>query len=304
MTRNEYKDMTVNSKFVADIRETIIKEIVYALGFPRDGWLRRFIGPVFYSPANKFAKIIAQFDHNVEEFGVSVAAGELVKPFVETTSAYGIENIPVEGPLVIASNHPGAYDGFVTVSYLPRQDVKVVVSGVPFFMNLPSSSNHLIFTSVDAHERMRSVREILRHLKNGGALLIFPSGKVDPDPAFLPGVEQALESWSPSLELVLKKVPQTNILPAIVSDVLSPDWLRNPITKIPSEGWRQQKLAEFFQIMQQLFFPKSIQLSPKVAFGQAVNYSELAELGSGTNLMPAIINQAKLLYRSRFNAIE
>ena len=296
--------MNINSKFIANIRDTIIKEIIYALGFPRDSWQRRFLGPIFWAPANKFAKIIAEFDHNVDKFGVPVAADKLIKPFVETTSAFGIENIPLEGPLVIASNHPGAYDGFVTVSYLPRQDIKVVVSGVPFFMNLPASSNHLIFTSVNAHERMRSVREMLRHLKNGGALLIFPSGKVDPDPAFLPGVEQGLETWSPSLELVLKKIPQTKILPAIVSDVLSSAWLRNPLTKIPSETWRRQKLAEFFQIMQQLFFAKSIQLSPKVAFGRAMNCLELTELSSDTNLMPAIINQAKLLYRSQFNAIE
>ncbi len=294
--------MTDYKKPISDFRNTLLGEISYAFGFPRDGWQRKVLTPIFWLPVNKFSRIIAGFDHNVQEYGLSFAARSLIRPFVKSTQAFGLENIPSKGPLVIASNHPGAYDGFVITSYIPRNDLKIVVSGVPFLMNLPASREHLIYTSAHTQGRMRTVREILRHLKEGGALLTFPSGKIDPDPAISDCAEMALEAWSSSLALILRKVPETKILPTMVSGVLSSAWLRNPVARIQREKWRQQKLAEFFQIMQQIFFPNSIRLSPRVIFGEALDYDQLRNKAKEKQIMSEIITQAKKLYKPTGNA--
>jgi hypothetical protein len=80
--------------------------------------------------------------------------------------------------------------------------------------------------------------------------------------------------------------------------------MRNPITRLPREQWRQQKLAEFFQVMQQMILPGSIQQSPMVIFGQALNYEELKQLGGNNNIMKQIIGQAKFLYESQADFLQ
>ena len=132
-------------------------------------------------------------------------------------------------------------------------------------------------------------------MKDGGVSLIFPSGVVDPDPAVLPGAHQALGAWSSSLELILRRVPETKVLVSIVSGVLAPTCLRNPITRLPKEKWRQQKLAEFFQVMQQLFFPHSFGLTPRISFGEPLSITELSTEGEPTTILDAIIEQAREL---------
>jgi len=280
-------------------RKTILNEISYAFGFPRDGWQRKVLAPFFWLPANKFSKIIANFDHNVETHGLVYASDLLIQPFVKSINIKGIENIPRSGSVVLASNHPGAYDGFVIVSSLLRKDIKVVVSGVPFLESLPASSKHLIYTSDQTYGRMQTMREIIRHLKNGGVLLTFPSGKIDPDPLYSKNAISVLETWSRSLEIIIKAVPETKIVPTKVSGVLSRSWMRNPLVKIPREKWRQQKLAEFFQVMQQILLPNNIRLSPQVGFGKAISFPESISHNQKNNIMPEIISKTKLLYENQ-----
>ena len=49
--------------------------------------------------------------------------------------------------------------------------------------------------------------------------------------------------------------------------MLAPACLRNPLTRLPKERWRQQKLAEFIQVIQQLLFKRDYKLTPRVYFG-------------------------------------
>ena len=64
---------------------------------------------------------------------------------------------------------------------------------------LKGSSKYLIYTPYDIRQRAAVVREAIRHLQGGGLLIIFPTGKIDPDPAFLPGASGSLEGWSKSV---------------------------------------------------------------------------------------------------------
>ena len=56
---------------------------------------------------------------------------------------------------------------------------------------------------------MLAMREALRHLESGGAVLLFARGTIDPDPAFMAGGESELNGWSRSLEIFLGSVPES-----------------------------------------------------------------------------------------------
>ena len=92
------------------------------------------------------------------------------------------QKIPRDGPLVIASNHPfGGIEG-VILAYVVgqvRPDLKVLANqGLALFTEL---KDYFIFTNPLSERDPKnapSLRESLRHVKQGGALLIFPAGRV------------------------------------------------------------------------------------------------------------------------------
>ena len=125
---------------------------------------------------------------------------------------------------------------------------------------------------------------------------MFPSGRVDPDPACLPGAPEAMSSWSSSIELFLKKVPHVKVLPTIVSGVLSPKFLNNPLIR----AWRgirdPQAAAEVVQVIIQMLFPQKVRLVPRISFGVAKTREELNSLcAEGKDTLTSIIDEAKQL---------
>jgi len=80
---------------------------------------------------------------------------------------------------------------------------------------------------------MVAIRAGIRHLRDGGALLIYPSGIVDPDPDLAPGLAESIDTWSGSLDVFLRRAPQTCVVPTIVSNVLSRRYFDNPLVRIP-----------------------------------------------------------------------
>jgi len=285
--------MTTRKTHVDSLQRAITDEAFRALGFPADGWVRRLFGPLMGPAANRLGKLAASFDQDLANFGISETARRFLPRFVDDVTVCGTHNIPADGPLLVVSNHPGTLDGFVIISNLDRDDLKLIISGVPFVQALPAASKYLIYTPADAQLRIKTVRVAIRHLESGGVLLIFPTGILDPDPAFLPGADDALGDWSPSLEIFLRKVPQTKVLVTIVSGVLSPSCLRNPLTRLRKEFWQQQRIAEYIQVIQMMFLAKKFNLTPKVTFGEPLTTGELLAAGNPESIMGAIIDQAR-----------
>ncbi|MCX7609313.1 MAG: 1-acyl-sn-glycerol-3-phosphate acyltransferase [Anaerolineales bacterium] len=256
-----------------ELNQKLLEEIFKALGWGRRHPLRLPFAPLFSGVGRRFVRIALRFDQDVAEHGFREAARRLLPHFVRQIEASGVEQIPTEGPLLIVSNHPGTVDGVAIAAHLPRSDLKIVVSGVPFIRHLRATARHLIYSSLDAFERMKVVRESIRHLEEGGAVLLFPSGGLDPDPAVMPGALQALEEWSPSLEVILRRVPAARVLITFVSGVLHPAWARSPVIYLRRGRRNQQRVAEFFQVMEQLLFPRRLLLRPSLWFAPPIQFT-------------------------------
>ncbi len=272
-----------------ELNQKLLEEVFKALGWGPGHPLRVPLTPLFSAASRRFAEIAARFDREVAEHGFREAARRLLPHFVREVTVRGAERIPAEGPLLVVSNHPGTVDGLAIAAHLPRPDLKIVVSGVPFIRRLRATANHLIYSSLDTYERMKVVLSTIRHLKDGGAVLLFPSGGLDPDPAAMPGALEELETWSPSLEVILRRVPSTRVLIAFVSGVLHPTWARSPVTRLRRGRRNQQRVAEFFQIIQQMLFPGRLLVSPSVCFARPLQFAPSRE----TPVLPALIAAAR-----------
>jgi hypothetical protein len=271
--------MNVNED-VHRLSDNLVYEILNAFGLPKtEGWYHR-IQPIFYKATEHLSNIGLTFDRMVVESGLRKAAEWSLSHWCRGILARGQENVPKEGPLLVVSNHPGAYDALVIAARLPRPDLHLIASDLPFLRSLKNLSQRIFFIPIDKSDtahRMAGMLSAIRYLKDGGAVLLMGSGTIDPDPAVYPGALSHLKRWTEASSLFLRFVPQTRVLLTVVSHVVSPKWARHPLTWLKRGGLEKRRIAEFGQVLQQLFFPGSLYASPRLSFSPALTVAELGD---------------------------
>jgi hypothetical protein len=288
--------MQENATRVDVLRESITDEACKAIGFKSGSWQKRLFSGLFWLPAQRFSKMVADFDAHVESDGVTSAMRWLLPRFASHVDVHGAENIPSEGPLLVVSNHPGAFDGIVILAQFQRDDIKMIVSDVIFTRGLQAAAKHMIFSAGNnPMGQMSAVRQSLRHLQNNGMLMLYPTGLVDPDPAFMSGAEHALEDWSASLEYFVRKVPETQVLPTIISGVIAPKYMNNFLARRQKTIRSRQKVAEYIEMAQLMIIQRDLGLTPRVSFGQPFSLAEQTKAGQPADILPIIIAEARKL---------
>ena len=265
--------MSTTEPTIQTLYDSLIFELTKALALPQNRNTKWIVERMFGKAARRVANLGIGLDRVVTDGGLPAGARWLLPNFVTGHTARGAEIIPAEGPLVIASNHPAGVDSLVVSAHVTRPDYKAIIGDIPFFENLPHVSERAIYApeTDDMYGRMRAVRESLRHLKSGGALLIFARGRIEADPDFMPNPDGEFDKWSHSLEIFLEHVPRTCVLVTIVSGVISRKMMRHPITRLRKERPDRQRLAFLMQIAQQILSGKEkFGLTPRVTFGEVI----------------------------------
>jgi hypothetical protein len=286
-------------QLVASYRERIIDEIVRAIGLPPSGVARRLLGPFFRLPAGRFAGIMARADEQAGLLGLPGVARSFLADLGLEPVVRGAEGIPKDGPLIVASNHPGAYDSLAIMAAVPRKDLKVMISDVGFTRALAAAREFFIYAPHETAGRTRTLREAIRHLAGGGSLLIYPHMEVEPDPELSPGAREALGDWSRSVEILLRRVPRARLQVAIASGILLPRFIESPIVKVRRGAAKRQKLAEFLQVSWQMVFPKRVRPGIRLSFAAPVAAQDLPS----DRMMPAIIEIAGRLLEAHMAAV-
>ena len=286
--------MTPDANTVNAITRILSGEMFRALGFSNDGWIARTFRPLIWKPIQRFSEIAAGFDQIVSDEGFQEASKWILPNFVEKVQVAGATTIPQKGPLIIAANHPGAFDTLVIASNMPRSDVKIIVNiPLPFIQKLPSTQAHFLHAPRDPHVRIGVVRSALRHLKNGGALLLFASGGIDPDPATMSGAKEELNKWSDSLQLFLRRVPQTKLQIAMISGILPRKFVDHTFTHFRAQRSDKQRISEFFLVIRQMLSPGQYLSSPQLSFASPLTRQQLIPSGQISDLGPTIIQRAQ-----------
>ncbi len=224
-------------------------------------------------PARRLARQVAAYDGIVGESGLSAGGVWALGLMSRGVEVEGRESVPREGPLLLVSNHPGLADAVALFAATPRADLRVVAARRPLLEALPNTSRHLIPVSEASPDRFGAVRTATRHMRAGGALLTFPGGEIEPDPAVLPGAAGALERWSGSLDLFMRLVPDLTVVPVVVSGVLSPTALRNPLTLVRRREEDRRWLAATIQMLT----PALRNVTTRISFGRPVRAGDLPD---------------------------
>ncbi|RPI30168.1 MAG: hypothetical protein EHM70_14545 [Chloroflexota bacterium] len=278
------------------VSTAIYNEILGVMGLRGKRWALPPLRWVFGPAVRKVSTLLAELDREIARCGWYAAMQAFSRNFVRGVKTSGAEYIPEKGPLIAVSNHPGAYDVIALSAAIPRDDLKIVSSDVAFIRCLPAVYEHFIPLARDTAGRSAVVRSALRHLNAGGALLIFPRGEVEPDPALWPESSPDFERWSPSIELMARKTLHLNILAALSSAMLSRKWFYHPIPGLWKKPEQRQKIAEIFQAAQSLLASTPSPVDPCIAFARPFGFSEreIQELPRGA-LMQRITGAVRSL---------
>ncbi len=237
------------------------------------GGLRRGRYPLellFRIPVRRLVHQIATYDEIVGESVLGAGGDWALERMVRRVEVEGQERVPCDGPLLLVSNHPGLADAVALFAATQRADLRVIAARWALLDTLPNTSRYLLTVAECSSGRFGLVRAAAWHLRRGGALLNFPGGRMEPDPAVLPGAIKALGQWSASVDLFARLAPDLVVVPAVVSGVLSPLAFHNPLTYLRRQEDDRRWLASNLQML----VPALRNVTVKVTFGPTIRTAD------------------------------
>jgi len=131
--------------------------------------------------------------------------------------------------------------------------------------------------SEDQASRVRLVRQVVSHLRAGGAALTFPAGRIEPDPGVHAGAAESLQFWTDSVGVFIRMAPDAVILPVLVSNVISAGVARNPLLKFKRTRDERERLATALQLLGMILWDAR-PVSVTVQVGRPIAASHLGTL--------------------------
>jgi len=176
------------------IAELSAAEMVAALGIKKARpVVRKVLRWPFWTASRRIGRTLAQFDLDTEVDGLPRAAARALERFDVGLEVTG--DCPGTGPLLIIANHPGAYDALALMAASGRSDLMVIAADNTFVRGLPRTSQRLLLVPEQTTHRAAVLRHAYAHLANGGALLQFAAGCIEPDPDFFDSGLVPLCAW-------------------------------------------------------------------------------------------------------------
>lgn len=240
--------------------------------------------------ARRLAREVLTYDAIVGGAGLGPGGAWALGRLCRNARVEGRDNVPRGGPLLLVSNHPGLADAVALFAATPRDDLRVIAAERSFLDALPNTSRYLLTVAKTSEGRSGVVRAAARHLRGGGAVLTFPGGRIEPDPAVLTGAVEALDLWSSSADVFARLTPGLTLVPVVVSGVISPSALRVPLTRLR----RRRRDREWLAATLQILIPALRDVDALVRFGRPIH------AGAGVAVGDAVIAETRRLMEAPF----
>lgn len=251
------------------------------------GLPRRLLRCLLAARIQGLAQQMQAYDALVETCGLQRGAAYALQCLARPVVSQG--HVPAQGPLLLVSNHPGLADSIALFAQLPRTDLRVIAAHQALLAALPATARHLFFVAGSGVGHLTPARQAVRHMNDGGTVLTYPGGRIEPDPAVRAGAAAALSHWSYSVDLFARRVPNLTIVPVMVSGVLAETALCHPLTRLRRRPSDREWLAATLQMLRPALDNGGV---TNVAFGSAIHP---AKLPRGVSARAAVLTEARRL---------
>ena len=245
-----------------------IADMCKAFGLPVNRWTRS----LFAYPAHRFAQQIWAFDRQIPQRGLATAALLGARGLGVHLRTMGTHTLPRGVPTLFLANHPGLTDTLALFAAIPHTPLYIIAGQRPFLACLPQTSQQLIYVDeAESATNLTALREGIGRLNEGHAILTFPAGKIEPDPALYPQRAQAsLTQWSPSIDVFGRLVPELHIIPTLISGVFHPQAQKTPLRYLHKDQADRDWLAAILQLINPLWRHTQV----VVQFGLAIKSAD------------------------------
>lgn len=220
-------------------------ELREAAPFPV-GWV---LSALAFPAARRFSARARDYDEDCARHGFPEASQRVLRAFGVGMSAEGRARDMASGPLVVAANHPGLLDTPALAAAIGRPDLFVLAAPHRLWETMPRLRARFILLPENRLRRHAAIREAVGRLRGGAALLLYPSGRIDPDPAVDSEVVSSLDQWSQAPDFFARHVPGLKVVGASVSGVLSRESLSHPLARLHRDPRRRRWLAATLQFV-------------------------------------------------------
>lgn len=232
--------------------------------------IRRLIGPV----ADRVAGHFVSYDRALGEAGMLHGSTWIVDEATGGLAIEGAGHVPAGGPLLVVANHPGLSDAVAILAALGRDDAWIVAADYPFLHALRLASRRFLFVPDDHAGRLPVFRRIVSKLRAGAAVVVFPAGCLELDPALSPTAAlDSLGTWSRSIGLLAKLGGGALVIPAAVRGVVARSAFDHPLAKRRTALTERQRVATLIQIALRAYRADRVQVAfgPPIAPGAALD---------------------------------
>lgn len=272
--------MTDRGEIAAVVARESAETIIGAPHRVRVAAARRLLAPAAHLVAGRFV----EYDRALGERGLVGGAHWIVERATGGLVVEDGDRVPTFGPTLVVANHPGLADAVALLAAMRRDDAWIVTADYPFLRALRGAKQRFLFVE----DRCAALRGIARRLRATEAVLLFPAGGLEPDPARSPdGARASLGSWSRSLELIARLAPDTQVVPALVSGVVSQTAFQHPLARRRSPMKEQQRFASLLQLAFGVYRHESVRIRFGAPLAASTSQLSSAVLAAMTELMGA-----------------
>ena len=281
---------------VETLTQINLDDLISSFGWQNRPFLARLLRRAFTSPPQTFAHQMVEFDSAIPTHGLVEASRCAIRNYVDDIHVFGREHIP-ESAFLALSNHPGMTDTLSLFIALNRPDLSIIALDRPFLNALPNMSKQLAYVRDDSASRMRMIRQLSTHLRNGGAALTFPAGHIEPDPDVHKGAVESLCSWTDSVGVFLRMAPGTAVLPVLVRGVVQKKTAYHPLTYLKRAREERERLASALQLLEHIVLKKK-DVHVRVQIGNPIYARDLGTTETKV-IHQAVVAEMRLLIESK-----
>jgi hypothetical protein len=258
---------------VETLTQINLDDLISSFGWQNRPLLARLLRQMFTFPPQTFAHQMVEFDSAIRTHGLVEASRCAIRNYVDEIHIFGRDRIPGAAFLAL-SNHPGMTDTLSLFIALNRPDLRIIALDRPFLNALPNMSKQLAYVTDDSASRIRMIRQVSTHLRNGGAVLTFPAGHIEPDPDVHKGAVESLHSWTDSAGVFLRMAPEAAVLPVLVRGVVRKKTVKHPLTYLKRAHAEREKLTAALQLLAHVMFKRK-DVHVRVQIGNPVYAKDL-----------------------------
>ena len=271
---NDTYDDELHRSCLSQLTDLTIREVLINFKLRQTGLFAQLFRLAVHLPAREFAKLVYRIDQDAGLFGLHGAALNALHHFVTRLEIRGWPT-PAEGPLLVAANHPGGTDPFVITAAIDRRDLYILSQEHIIFKALPNISKYIICTAEDRSDGHLALRKTINLLKDQKSVLLYPGGELELDPALFPGSGILLRDWSRSIALILSRIPEALVQPAILRGTISLQAWKSWLTGFGKSVTTKLQIAMITQIAVQQLKPDAYPVQTTLILGQPMRASEL-----------------------------